>query len=717
MPSEPIKFVPLADVSPPVWRKPTSSAFAQQISQIPLSDSELLLTSSRLPIAIDCLSDRPRVVGIIDARFQRSPAIGANGHWQRSYLPLALRCLPFRLASGKTDDSAIEMAVNLTHKDEPGIPLFSDNGALGTEVKNTIALLRRLEEGKKQLSDAASQLLIAGVLTPIRLGRQVVADTGRSFTVSRELFNALSGPRVALLTKDSFLPIDLATACIFSQRHLATLVSVKPPGVGSGRHVRCCRTIAGRIHQPAATQRADRRSRPVLLRSIPRFWPGIMTQPADILFIHNNFPGQFRQLAGWLVTQPKYKVFAIGSDTAKAMPGVTLQRYTNSSEGLDLVHPYARRFEMECRRAEQIIYAANVLRLAGMSPKTIFVHPGWGEAIPLRQLFPQARICLYCEFFYRTVGADVGFDPEIGQFGIDGLTRISLRNASTLLGLAEADVCIAPTHWQRDQFPKEFQSKIRVVHDGIDTDTLKPARASFTHPKLPSPLKNGDEVLTFVARNLEPYRGFHIFMRALPAILKARPTAEVCVVGGTGVSYGAPPAAGGTWKDALLAEIGSNADLSRVHFLGALPYEKYLSLLRVSRAHTYLTYPFVLSWSLMEALAMECLVIASDTAPVREVINHGENGMLVPFFDIDALSDRLIDALAEPDKYLSMQKQARDTILHKYSFKNNSLPVFREILGEDGTVSSKPTRRNLKPGRSLRPSPELRTRHAALQTS
>ena len=575
--------------------------------------------------------------------------------------------------------------------------MFSDNGAPGTEVKNTLALLRRLEEGKKQLSDAASQLLIAGVLTPIRLGRQVAADTGRSFTVSRELFNALSGPRVALLAKDSFLPIDLATACIFSQRHLATLVSVKPPGVGSGRHV----LLLPRLRWTNSSTRCNSARRSTIRTCSLTSNTALLARHHDATRRH---PVHTQQLP-WPVPATRrlarhaaqYKVFAIGSDTAKAMPGVTLQRYTSSSDGLDRVHPYARRFEMECRRAEQIIYAANVLRLSGMSPKTIFVHPGWGEALPLRQLFPQARICLYCEFFYRTVGADVGFDPEIGQFGIDGLTRISIRNASTLLGLAEADVCIAPTHWQRDQFPKEFHSKIRVVHDGIDTDALKPAQASFTHPKLPSPLKTGDEVLTFVARNLEPYRGFHIFMRALPAILKARPTAKVCVVGGTGVSYGAPPAAGGTWKDALLAEIGSNADLSRVHFLGALPYEKYLSLLRVSRAHTYLTYPFVLSWSLMEALALECLVIASDTAPVREVIDHGENGMLVPFFDIDALSDRLIDALAEPDKYLSMRKQARDTILHKYSFKNNSLPVFREILGEDGTVSSKSTRRNLKP--------------------
>jgi glycosyltransferase involved in cell wall biosynthesis len=409
-----------------------------------------------------------------------------------------------------------------------------------------------------------------------------------------------------------------------------------------------------------------------------------MTQPTDVLFIHNNFPGQFRQLSRWLVDQPGYRVYAIGSDTASGMPGVTLQRYSCSSAGLDRVHPYARRFEMECRRAEQIIYAANVLRLSGMAPKTIFVHPGWGEALPLRQIFPTAQICLYCEFYYRPTGADVGFDPELGKFGIDGLTRIAARNATTLLGLAEADICIAPTHWQKAQFPKEFHSKIRVVHDGIDTDALKPGDVTFTHPKLPASLKTGDEVLTFVARNLEPYRGFHIFTRSLPAILKSRPHAQVCIVGGSGVSYGAPPPAGGTWQDAMLAEVGHDIDRSRVHFLGTLPYRKYLSLLQVSRVHTYLTYPFVLSWSLMEALALECLVVASDTAPVSEVIKHGQNGLLVPFFDTAVLSHTLAEALASPEKYRSLRKQARQTVMRDYAFTASSLPVFREILGLGG---------------------------------
>jgi hypothetical protein len=230
---EPIQFKPLAEIQPAVWRKPASFAFAQQISQIPLSDSELLLTSSHLPIVIDCISDRPRVVAIIDSRFHRAPVIGEKGQWQRGYLPIALRCLPFRLPNATGADNTLEMAINLPQKEEPGAALYSGANELSPEVKGIAALLRRLEEGKQQLQQAASQLLIAGMLTPIRLGRNAGTTTGRSFTVSRELFSTLSGTRTALLAKDGFLPLDLAAACIFSQRHLTTLVSVAPSGVAS----------------------------------------------------------------------------------------------------------------------------------------------------------------------------------------------------------------------------------------------------------------------------------------------------------------------------------------------------------------------------------------------------------------------------------------------------------------------------------------------------
>jgi glycosyltransferase involved in cell wall biosynthesis len=401
----------------------------------------------------------------------------------------------------------------------------------------------------------------------------------------------------------------------------------------------------------------------------------------DVLFVHNNFPGQYKLLAKHLATQPDVRVFAIGSQTASTTDGVRLQRYRLRADAGRTVHSFAQRFELECRRAEQVIYAANILRLAGMAPKLIFVHPGWGESLPLRQLFPDARICVYCEFYYSAEGADVGFDPEFRGYGVDGQTRIQLRNAATLLALADADVGIAPTEWQRSLFPAEFRSKIRVLHDGIDSiPTVKAAR--FAHPQLPHPLNAGDEVLTFVSRSLEPYRGFHIFMRALPAILAARPKAHVCIVGGDDVSYGSPPADGDSWKNVMLRELAGAIPLQQVHFLDKLPYERLLTLFRVSRAHVYLTYPFVLSWSLLEAMSLGCAVVASDVPPVREVVRDRETGYLVPFFDIGALAQTTIEVLAKPDRSADIRRKAAASIRETYDFETRMLPKFLALIRE-----------------------------------
>jgi glycosyltransferase involved in cell wall biosynthesis len=229
-------------------------------------------------------------------------------------------------------------------------------------------------------------------------------------------------------------------------------------------------------------------------------------------------------------------------------------------------------------------------------------------------------------------------------------------------------------------FPSEFQRKIQVIHDGIDTAALVPRGDTFKHPKLARTFTTGDEVLTYVARNLEPYRGFHIFMRALPAILERRPNAHVCIVGGESVSYGAAPDGSKSWKSAFLKECAGQLDMSRVHFLGHIDYESYVSLLRVSRAHVYLTYPFVLSWSLLEAMALECLVVASDTAPITEVIRNGDNGIIVPFFDPAVLASRVSEALSSPEKFSHLKKNARKTVLDRYCFKDQCYPRIIALL-------------------------------------
>lgn len=400
----------------------------------------------------------------------------------------------------------------------------------------------------------------------------------------------------------------------------------------------------------------------------------------DVLFVHNNFPAQFRHLALRMQALGTVRVRAIAARTAPGLPDIDVQRYGFAARELAAGHAFARRFELECRRAEQVIYTASAMKHEGFSPKLIYVHPGWGESLPLRALFPDATICVYAEYYYRPRGVDVGFDPEFPQFGVDGETRVTLRNAATLLALADADFAIAPTHWQRSVFPVEFQPKIHIVHDGIDFARLAEADA-------PGPIAIGgqtfapdDEIVTFVSRSLEPYRGFHIFMRALPQILDARPNARICIVGADGISYGARPSEHATWREAMMAELGGRLDLDRVHFMGTLPYAAYLSLLRRSRAHVYLTYPFVLSWSLLEAMALECPIIASDTLPVREVVEHGVNGLLVPFFEPEVLARTVVDALRDPAMMRGLRACARRTVEERYDFDTVSWPAHLDLI-------------------------------------
>lgn len=399
----------------------------------------------------------------------------------------------------------------------------------------------------------------------------------------------------------------------------------------------------------------------------------------NVLFVHNNFPAQYRFLARELADSPGNKVVAIGSSTAVTQPGVRLIKYSTAAADAASVHPFARRFDGECRRAEEVLYALSSLAGSGFAPDVVFAHPGWGETLPLRTMFPKARIVVYCEFYYGAEGKDVGFDPEFPMTGLDGNVALHLKNATSLLALAECDVGISPTPWQKSTFPREFQDKIKIIHEGVDIEEVKP------NPDASVQLANGvrlsanDEVITYVSRNLEPLRGFHIFMRALPKILKARPKAQVVIVGGSGTSYGAVPPQGTSWKSMFLSEVRSDIDLGRVNFLGRLPRERYIEVLQVSSVHVYLTYPFVLSWSLIEAMSAGCLVVASDTAPLRDVIST-DNGLLVPFFDIEALSEQVISALSRPKTFQKMRTKARLHVKKHFDAQRVCLPEMMKLV-------------------------------------
>ena len=398
-----------------------------------------------------------------------------------------------------------------------------------------------------------------------------------------------------------------------------------------------------------------------------------------ILFVHTNFPAQYRHLANRLRREPGVQMAAIGSVTARPVEGVRLVRYPGFDGDVSLTHPFARRFDLECRRAEQVLYALSSLNAGGFVPDVIMGHPGWGECLPVRTIFPKAKLFVYCEFYYGVEGRDVGFDAEFPATGVDGHVGLHLKNATTLLALADCDRGISPTLWQKSTYPETFQDRIDVVHEGVDVDMVKP------RPDAAFPLRDGrrltraDEVVTFVARNLEPLRGYHVFMRALPRILAARPNAQVLIIGGDGTSYGASPPAGTTWRERFLAEVAGRLDMRRVHFTGPLPYEHYLAALQVSSAHVYLTYPFVLSWSLIEAMSAGCLIIGSDTAPVREVIDGG-NGLLVPFFDTAQLAERVIETLANRAQHAGLRRRARETAIERFDLERRCLPEMMRRL-------------------------------------
>ena len=398
----------------------------------------------------------------------------------------------------------------------------------------------------------------------------------------------------------------------------------------------------------------------------------------NILFIHQNFPGQFKFLAPALAQQDHTVVAMTMQKTeAKEWQGVKLVPYNASRGTTPKVHPWISDFETKTIRAEACFRAALQMKDDGFSPDVIVSHHGWGESLFLKDVWPNAKLAIYCEFYYHPHGADVGFDPEFPVKDEGDVCRLRLKNLNNLLHFEVADAGISPTHWQASTFPEPFRSNITVVHDGIDTEAVAPnANVSLT---LNGNIKltRTDEVITFVNRNLEPYRGYHIFMRALPEMLKRRPQARVLIVGADDVSYGARPEEGKKWKDIFAAEVRpqiSDADWTRVHFLGHIPYQYFIPLLQLSTVHVYLTYPFVLSWSLLEAMSVGCAIVASDTQPLREAVRQDETGRLVDFFDVPGLANEVCALLDDPAARARLGANARAFAQANYDLKAVCLP-------------------------------------------
>jgi glycosyltransferase involved in cell wall biosynthesis len=400
----------------------------------------------------------------------------------------------------------------------------------------------------------------------------------------------------------------------------------------------------------------------------------------NFLFAHQNFPGQYLHLARHLAAAGHQVVFLTQRHEGE-LPGVRKVVYKPTRPVTPTMHQYLMETEAGILNAQQVARVALTLRQQGFVPDVMLGHNAWGEIWYLRDIFPTAPLIGYFEFYYRTDGADYAFDPADLK-KIDDGPRIRTRNLGNLLGLESSTLGQTPTQWQCSRYPERYQSMLRIAHEGIDTRSLVPdpnAQLALPGGRV---LTAADEVVTYVARNLEPYRGFPTFMRSLPAVLQRRPTAQVVIVGGDQTSYGAAPEDGVSYREKLLRELEGSLDLSRVHFLGLVPRPTFVKILQVSRAHVYLTYPFILGWSMLEAMSAGRLVIGSRTAPVEEVIRDGENGLLVDFFSPEALSEAIVRALAADDACGRMRANARQTIVEGYDLHDVCIPRQMQLIEE-----------------------------------
>jgi glycosyltransferase involved in cell wall biosynthesis len=414
----------------------------------------------------------------------------------------------------------------------------------------------------------------------------------------------------------------------------------------------------------------------------PKIPPKLAGGPKGILFVHSNFPGQFRDLAEVFRDRGE-RIAAIGAHTAGGVEGVPMAMWKSDRGSTKNIFRPATRAEADFIRGRAALDAAQKLKDSGFNPELIIGHPGWGETIYLKMIWPKAKVILFGEYYYHAEGSDIDFDHELDPVDFEkGLVGYS-KNATMAMAYAEADAIVCPTPFQAATLPPNIQHVIRLIHEGVDTDKASPnPDATFTLPN-GRVLDRSTPVITHVNRHMEPMRGIHPFLRSLPKALAAVPDAEVIVIGNASTSgYGAKAPDGGPWRDYFLKEVGPKLDMSRVHFVGRTTHDQMLSALQISRAHVYYTYPFVLSWSLLEAMSCECLVLASDTPPVHDAIEDGVTGIMHSFFDPAALSASIIEALREPEKFAEMRKAARRHVVEHFDKARVGRPQWLELIEE-----------------------------------
>ncbi len=412
-----------------------------------------------------------------------------------------------------------------------------------------------------------------------------------------------------------------------------------------------------------------------------------MANKQQILFVHQNFPGQFKNLAPALIKEG-YDVHAIGyaPNVKEVNPfnGLSLHSYNIAKGSANNIEPLAAEFETKMIRAKSIADKCEQLKKEGLNPNLIIAHPQWGETFFLRDVWPDTKILSYFEMHWRMDNSDIDFDQEFFTEELKKFTmrKIRPRNAFNEIIYKDSDKIITPTEYQKSTAPEYFKKSMHVVHDGIDTKYLMPSDEGEILLGGKIKLTKKDKIISFINRNLEPQRGYHIFMRSLPRVLKDNPDVNILIIGGNDSGYGLAPPKDKTWKDIFYNEVKDQLDQSRVHFLGRIDYKTLIRIYQLTTLHVYLTYPFVLSWSVLEAMSCGSLILGSNTAPVSEVIIDRKNGLLVDFFDIDKLSSAMDEVLKDSKSFDKMRTNARNTIKRKYDLNTKSLPKQIKLVKE-----------------------------------
>jgi glycosyltransferase involved in cell wall biosynthesis len=400
---------------------------------------------------------------------------------------------------------------------------------------------------------------------------------------------------------------------------------------------------------------------------------------ARILFVHNKFPGRFEFLLPALKAAG-HEMAAIAQG-GRQVDDIPLLPWRNERPNTPEIFLLALRAETDLMRGRAAADCALQLRDAGFKPDLIIGHPAWGETAFIGEVFPTARQILVGEFYYRAKGADVGFDPEFEQPTIEDDFKVHAKNAIMAMAYVEADIIVCPTRFQASVFPTAFQDRIEIIHEGIDSARIKRIPGAQLRIRGNTVLDGSAPVITFVNRVFEPMRGFHIMMRALPAVLDAVRNVHILMIGSDKTrGYGLTSPDGRAWRSHMMHELGDRIDRSRVVFTGTVPHETMLSALSISWAHVYYTYPFVLSWSLLEAMATECLVLGSDTPPVRDAIENGVNGILNGFFDVGRLSQAMVEACQDQATARSLRKKARESILERFDQHRVCRPAWLRLI-------------------------------------